>query len=69
MSTFTPAPEAPQQYAPPVEPPRKRASTAFVVWGYILAVLLPPVGIAFGIIAIRRGRTAAGWGVVGLGRS
>lgn len=69
MSTFAPAPEAPQQYAPAVEPPRKRASTAFVVWGYILAVLLPPVGIAFGIIAIRRGRTAAGWGVVGLGRS
>ena len=64
MSTFTPAPEAPLQYTPPVEPPRKRASTAFVVWGYVLAVLLPPVGIVFGIIAIRRDRTHAGWGMV-----
>ena len=42
MSTFAPAPEAPQQYAPAVEPPRKRASTAFVVWGYILASCCRP---------------------------
>ena len=59
MRTFTPAPEAPQQYAPPVEPPRKLVAPPADLPGAHFGCVTPNLVM----LAPASGRNSAGLGM------
>jgi hypothetical protein len=47
-------------------PSQPRAGTGLIVAGFVLAIIIPIVGLILGIITLNKGSSGPGWGIIAL---